>query len=150
MSSEGRLEIEANVPEVDIGKVAAGNIVRITIDAFPNETFTGKVRYIDPAETVVDGVTNFKIKVDFDTVDKRLKSGLTANLTIETLKKDNVVILPLYAISENASGTFVQKREGDKTILVPVTIGLRGYDGKVEILSGVQAGEVVLGGGKTQ
>jgi HlyD family secretion protein len=142
--SDGKLEIEANVPEADIGKVMAGNTVLITIDAFPGETFTGKIRYIDPAETIVDGVTNFKTKINFDKIDPRLKSGLTTNLVIKTLEKNNVLILPHYAITENSDGAFVEKKQGDQTTRVTITIGLRGQDGKVEILSGVAEGDTVI------
>lgn len=142
--SESDLEIESNVPEVDIGKIRIGNPVKITLDAFPAEEFSGKVTYIDPAETIVDGVVNFKVTIVFDRADQRLKSGLTANLTIETLKKPNTLILPQFAIVENDLGTFVRKREGNKITEVPVKIGVRGQEGSVEILEGVEEGARVL------
>src|SRR5262249_23068440 len=106
--SNNQLEVDAFVPETDIGKVAADNTVDMTFDAFPNETFAGKVFYIDPAETVVSGVVEYKIKVSFDTPDTRIKSGLTANLTIHSQTDDNALILPQYAVIQNVSGTFVE------------------------------------------
>lgn len=149
--SQNNLEIEANVPEVDIGKVAAGNAVKITLDAFPGENFTGKVFYIDPAETVVDGVVNFKIKISFDQEDSRLKSGLTSNLYIQTISKSGVLILPQYAIIENNQGKFVRKIENGKTVDIPVTLGIRSQDGMVEVASGVNQGDRVLNiGAKTK
>lgn len=143
--SEGKLEIEANISEVDVGKVAVGNPTSITIDAFPGETFTGKVSYVDPAETVVDGVTNFKTKIVFDTKDTRLKSGLTVNLTIETLKKEGVLTLPQFTLIEKDGKTYVEKTIGETITSTLVTIGIRGQGGVVEILSGVSEGESVLG-----
>lgn len=143
--SAGRFEITANVPEVDVGKITLGNKVTITLDAYSGEVWTGRVSYVEPAETIIDGVVNYKIKVSFDKDDQQLKSGLTANLTIETVRKDNVLILPQYAIIENDQGSFVEKNLGNnKTAEVPVKIGIRSQDGKVEVISGVKEGDEVL------
>ena len=149
--SDGNLSIEANVSEVDIGKLAVGNPVHITLDAFPGEEFSGKVTYIDPGETVVDGVVNFKVTIAFDKPDTRLKSGLTTNLTIETDRKDGVLLLPQYAIVENDQGTFVRERVDEKTTKdLPISVGIRGADGMVEIISGAKEGLEVLNiGSKT-
>jgi len=156
--SESAMEIEANVPEVDMVKVSVGNSVKITLDAISNETFTGKITYIDPAETIVDGVVNFKIKAVIETKDTRIKSGLTANLDISTLSKNDALIIPRYAVIENDNGTFVKKvisKPGSsalanmtsgntKTEEVPVTLGLASSDGMVEIISGLSEGDAVL------
>lgn len=135
--AEGAYEIEANIPEVDIGKLGIGNPVKITLDAFPGEEFKGKVVDIDPAETIVDGVVNFKATIAFNTPDIRIKSGLTANLAIETVKKTGVLAIPQSTIIENDKGVFVQRIEGGKTKEVPVGIGIRSQDGLVEIVSGL-------------
>lgn len=145
MNSVSSLEIEANIPEVDIGKISLGNPVLLTLDAYPGQPFEAKIAYIDPAETIIDGVVNFRVKVSFATDDERLKSGLTANLTIETSRKENALALPQYAIVENDQGTFVRKEKSDKTTEdVPVTLGIRTADGYVEILSGVVENESVV------
>lgn len=138
-------EIDSNVPEVDIGRVALQNPVKITLDALPDDKFTGKVIAIDPAETVIDGVINFKITVVFDKTDLRLKSGLTANLDIETAHKDDILVLPQYAITENDKGAFV-KKNGKRGILeeIQVQLGIRSQDGNSEIISGVSEGDSVL------
>lgn len=142
--SQGNFEIESNVPEVDIGKIALGNTVDITLDAFPGEHFTGKVTKIDPAETVVDGVVNFKMTVDFDVNDSRLKSGLTANLSVETERKSGVLILPQVAILETDAGSFVKVYENGTEVQRPVVVGIRDQKGNVEIVSGVSEGDQVL------
>ena len=138
------LEIEVNIPEVDIGKVGVGNPVRITFDALPDESFSGKVVAIDPAETIIEGVVNFKATILFGKTDPRFKSGLTANLAIETLRKSNVLVVPQYALIENDQGTFVRKRENGTVKEIPVQIGIRGQDGSVEILSGLGEGDTLL------
>jgi HlyD family secretion protein len=144
MISDAKFQIEADVPETDIGRVAVGDTVSIALDAFPDETFEGKVLSIDPAETIVDGAVNFRVKVVFNKIDPRIKSGFTANLGIQTLTKQDVLFLPQFAILQNDSGIFVEKMENGKTIQVPVTLGIRSKDGMVEITSGVQEGESVL------
>lgn len=142
--SFAQFEIEANVPEVDIGSVKVGNSVKITIDAFPGDTFTGKVIEVDPAEQVVDGVVNFRVKVIFDNAEERFKSGLTSNLEIETDKREGVLILPQYAIAETDEGTFVRVMEGGDQKDIPIVVGIRSKEGDVEIISGVEEGQEVL------
>lgn len=142
--SDSNFQIEANVPEVDIGKVALGDSVRVTLDAFPGEIFLGRVGVVEPAETIIDGAVNFKIKIVFDKDDDRVKSGFTANLDIQTNTKENVLLLPQFAIIQNDQGTFVRKKVNGGTEDVPVKLGIRGSDGKVEVLSGVSEGEEVV------
>lgn len=142
--SNNGLEVDAYVPETDIGKVALGDAVAMTFDAFPGETFTGKVFYIDPAETIVSGVVEYLVKVSFDTADQSMKSGLTANLTIEAQTDTNALILPQYAVIQNASGTFVEVLQHGAPAQIPVTLGIRDEEGNVEITGGVTEGQQVV------
>lgn len=148
--SAGGFQIVAGVSETDIGKVAVGNKVSMTLDAFPNETFMGTVFYIDPAETIIDGVVDYKVKVSFDKADPRMKSGLTVNLDIMTRSKDDVLILPQYAILEDDEGSYVKTVATTTPIRVPITRGIQDEDGMVEVLSGVQEGDQVLNVGLKQ
>ncbi|MBP7831685.1 MAG: efflux RND transporter periplasmic adaptor subunit [Candidatus Pacebacteria bacterium] len=153
--SDSAFEVNALISEIDIGKVAIDNSVSMTLDAFPSETFAGTVFYIDPAQTSTDGVVGYKIKISFDTADPRMKSGLTANIDIKTRSKENVLILPQYAILQNDDGVFVQvldenKKGKDKTVDLPVTLGLQDQDGNVEITSGVSEGQQVVNIGLKQ
>lgn len=141
--SDQELEIEANVPEVDIGRVSVGDAVRVTVDALPGEKLFARVAFIDPAETIVDGVVNFRVLMLLDAPDSRLKSGLTVNLDVETVRKDDVLMLPQFAIIENDRGTFVKKVSDGTSTQIPVTLGIRGQDGAVEILSGLHEGDRV-------
>jgi HlyD family secretion protein len=149
--SGNNFEVNANIPETDIGKVAVGNTVKMTFDAFPGETFPGKVFYIDPAETIVSGVVDFLVKISFDKPDPRIKSGLTANLTVETQTDQSALILPQFAISQNASGTFVNILKNGVETPIPVVLGIRDQNGNVAVASGVTEGEQVINIGlKTQ
>jgi RND family efflux transporter MFP subunit len=142
--SNAGYEVDAGVSETDIGKILIKNIVSMTLDAFPNETFTGSVFYIAPAETNTQGVINYQIKISFDKPDQRLKSGLTANIDIQTKRKDNVLILPQYAILQNDQGTYVETLENNVVKQNPVMLGISDQKGNVEIISGVTEGEQVL------
>ncbi|MEK7554539.1 MAG: efflux RND transporter periplasmic adaptor subunit, partial [Patescibacteria group bacterium] len=143
--SEDALEIEAHVSEVSVGKVAVANPVRITLDAFPGESFPGKIIYLEPAETIIDGVVNFKVKASFDSPDPRLKSGLTANVYIETAKKESVIAIPRYAVETRESKFFVNIRGIDgRQAEREIVLGLQSVDGFVEVISGLSEGEKIL------
>jgi HlyD family secretion protein len=142
--AENALEVDADVPEIDIGKIAIGNPVSMTFDAFPNETFTGKVFHINPAQTVVSGVVDYLVKTSFDKIDPRMKSGLTANLDIQTQTKKDVLILPQYAILQNDSGIFIKTLIRGAVVQTPVTLGISDQSGNVEITSGATEGEQVI------
>lgn len=148
--SNNNLEVDSDVPEVDIGKVNVGDVVDMTLDAFPGEQFTGKVFYIDPAETVVGGVVNYLVKVSFDQSNPSIRSGLTANLNILTQTDANALILPQYAVIQNSSGAFVEILKNGAVVQVPVTLGLQDENGNIEITSGVTGGEQVLNIGLKQ
>lgn len=148
--SENAFEVEAGVPETDIGRVAVGNVVSMTLDAFPGETFSGRVFYIDPAQTSTGGAVDYKTKISFDKVDRRMKSGLTANLDIQTRSKEEILLLPQYAILQNDEGTFVEVLRDGNVVTEPVVLGIQDADGMVEILSGVTEGQEVLNIGLKQ
>lgn len=140
----GGFEVDAGVSETDVGKLLVGNVVTMTFDAFPNETFTGLVFYIAPAQTNTQGVISYQIKISFDKADLRMKSGLTANIDIQTKKKDNALILPQYAVLQNDKGTFVETLVGKVSSTSPVTLGIQDQQGNVEVLFGVTLGEQVI------
>jgi len=143
--SSGGYEVDSGVSETDIGKISVGNKVSMTLDAFPNETFIGSVFYIAPAETNTAGVISYQVKISFDKMDSRLKSGLTANINIQTKHKDNILILPQYAILQNDIGTFIETvDEKGKITQSPIQLGITDQKGNVEIISGVTQGEQVL------
>lgn len=141
--SLNKMYIEANVSEVNIGKVNLGNPVSIEFDAFPGIFYKGTVYYIEPAETIVDNVVNYKIRVEVENQDEKIKSGLSANLKIETARKDNVLTVPYYVVSEKDGAEYVSKINGSKAIETSVQIGLVGGDGTAEVLGGLNEGDLV-------
>ncbi len=136
-------EVEANIPEINIGKIKVGQKSTITLDAFPGENFSGEVFYIDPAETLIDGVVNYKIKVSFTEKDERLKNGLTANLSIITDSKDQVVAVPVYAITTDKGVSTVKKYINGQVVVTLVKLGIYGDNGLVEVIEGLVAGDKI-------
>ncbi len=131
--------IETYVPEVLIAGIALGNNAEVTLDAYgPTEKFLAKVEHIDPAETIRDGVSTYKVKLTFQKEDSRVRSGMTANVEIETLRKSAVQLIPKRAVIEEGEKKFVYVLDPNgKTRKVEVTLGESDSSGNVEILSGV-------------
>jgi HlyD family secretion protein len=144
--SEGNLEIEANVPEADVAKIAIGDPVRITLDAYGGDVrFTGHIVFIDPAETVIEGVPTYTTTFEFDQEDPTIKPGLTANLDIVADRRENVLLVPQRSIIYRGGKKIVfVVTSGADTEEREVTTGLRGIDGNIEIASGLAEGERIL------
>ena len=103
----------------------------------------GKISYIEPGDIIVDGVVNYKVRVALDNIDKRVKNGLTANLRIQTAKKEDILSIPMYAVLKEGDQDFVNRIEAKKIQKTPVQLGLSGNNGFVEILNGLNEGDIV-------
>ena len=140
--SDSQYEIEIRLNEADVAKVSVGDAAAITLDAYGNQQFSGSVIAIDPApSTGSDGLTGYKVRIQLTQNYAEIKTGMTANVSILADQKDNAIYLPQNALIRNNNDYYVIK--ADKT-QSPVTIGLIGSDGKVEILSGLSENETVL------
>lgn len=149
MLSESKLEIEVDISESDITKIKLNDPVEITLDALTSEEkLYGKVYDIDPAETIIQDVIYYKVKIDFDIPEElkeNIKPGMTANIIITTKDKPDVLIIPSRAIIEkNGDGKFVRILENKKIKEVPIKTGIYGDDGMVEILSGLIEGQEII------
>jgi len=143
--SEDAFEIETFIPEADIVKVSVGDGARVTLDAYGDSVIlSAYVSAIDPAETVLEGVSTYKTTLIFGDTDVEIKSGMTANVDIETARKDNVVIIPLKAVQYGAAGTEVDIFSNGLRETVLVQTGIESADGMVEIVSGISDGTAVV------
>jgi len=131
--------VEVDIPEVNIGDLNIGDICEIELDAFLGKKFEGKVVEIDPAETIISGVVYYKTKIEFENLEKeffeKIKPGMTANVTIITQKKENVLYLPERAIIEENGKKYVRIPFGSKFKKIKVETGLETSDGNIEIKS---------------
>ena len=143
--SDSGLEIEANITEIDIAKIKVGTKAEITLDAYgQDEKFFVMVSQIEPAETVVEGVSTYKTKFIFEQKDERIKSGMTANIEISLELKNNVLVVPQKAVISRDSSKFVMVFDSRKGVERQVKTGLRSSDGFVEILEGLETGDQVV------
>jgi RND family efflux transporter MFP subunit len=140
-------KVEAYVAEADIAKVAVGDLASSTLDAYgAYVNFPEKVIMIDPAETVLQGVPTYKVTLQFVSPDSRIKSGMTSNIEILTHEVDNVLEIPYRAITITSTSTNVRmvSANGQTYKAVPVTTGLKGSDGTIQIISGLKVGDKVV------
>ncbi len=166
----GSLLIRVNLNEVDIAKVHVGQAVRVTLDAYPQKIFAGKVRFVAPAAKVVDKIKVFEIEVALDQLDEAFRTGMSANVEILGERRDAALSIPLEALQRRDGETvtyrlksglepkqiaearealegrskFVWLSENWKDYFEPVTIaaGLATLE-RVEVLSGLAAGDQV-------
>jgi HlyD family secretion protein len=93
-----KMEIQTSVDESDISRIKVGQPVTFTVDAYPETRFTGTVRQIRNAPVVTQNVVTYVVVVNVDNKDLKLKPGMTANVSIETARKDNVLKIPAAAL----------------------------------------------------
>ena len=142
--SPDNFQIEADISEADIGKINPENPVKITLDAFAEEEWEGTVVEVDTGKTVIDGVVYYRIKVLFDKTDPRLKSGMSADILIQTAKKDKVLIVPQRAVVNKNSKRFVRILDNNKIKEIEVGTGLKGNKGEIEITFGLKEKDKIV------
>jgi HlyD family secretion protein len=93
-----KMRVEANVDEADIGKVKPGQIVYFTVDAYPDEKFTGRVSQVRLQPINIQNVINYTVIIDVDNKDLKLRPGMTANVSILVDKREDVLRIPNLAL----------------------------------------------------
>ncbi len=143
--STDTFQIESYVPEINIALIKLGDNAKVTLDAYgDNIFFEAKVVSIDPAETIRDGVSTYKIKLQFSQQDERIKSGMTANVSIILFSKSNVVVVPGGVIFEKDGKKFVKIKNNKETSEREIITGDVSALGQVEIISGLENGDQVI------
>ncbi len=138
------LEVLAQVPEADIGRIKQGQSVEIVADAYPDQVFKGSVRLISPEAVVEQGVTSFQVRVTLDTGADKLRSGLNVDLTFLGDRLSNALVLPTVAIVSEKGQTGVLIPDAkNKAQFREVTIGSQIKD-QTQILEGVKVGDRVF------
>ncbi len=145
MISAGKFQIESYVPEIYVALVKIGNDADVTLDAYgADKIFNAEVVSIDPSETIKDGVSTYKLKLELNDNGVDVRNGMTANVVITTEKKSNVIAVPQGIITGDASGKFVPVKNGDKIEQRAVVVGEISSSGQAEIVSGLKDGDVVI------
>ena len=105
------MRVIADIDEADIGGVKEGQRVAFTVDAFPEDSFEGAVTQVRQQATTESNVVTYEVVISAPNKDLKLKPGLTANVTIFTLEKENVLTVPSKALRFMPSEAVLQKGE---------------------------------------
>ena len=105
------MRVIADIDEADIGGVKEGQRVSFTVDAFPDDHFEGAVTQVRQQATTESNVVTYEVVISAPNKDLKLKPGLTANVTIFTLEKNNVMAVPAKALRFQPNEAFLQKGE---------------------------------------
>lgn len=152
------MRVIADIDEADIGEVKEGENVKFTVDAFPNDTFEGVVTQVRQEATTTNNVVTYEVVISAPNADLKLKPGLTANVTIFTAEKNNVLSVPSKALRYTPTVETIGKKykiqdcngknkvwtlEGNVLKAHAVKIGIS--DGShTEIISGISNGVQVI------
>jgi RND family efflux transporter MFP subunit len=126
MADISSFTLEADVSEVDINNVKIGQLVNLTVDAVPDQVFTGEVSAILALGKSTQGVVTFPVTITIPKPDPALKAGMTAAVSIITQEHDNVLTVPNRALHATAGQRTVTVLFEGQQIAVPVTVGLVG------------------------
>ncbi|MDA8180024.1 MAG: efflux RND transporter periplasmic adaptor subunit [Desulfobacteria bacterium] len=133
-----KMQIDTNVDESDIGRAAKGQAVVFTVDAWPGKTFTGVVSQVRNAPIITQNVVTYDVVILVDNRELLLKPGMTANVTIQVKKFENVLKIPNAALryhppeKSKEAGVGMQ---GMKKELPGQRVYVVGKDGKLQAVS---------------
>ena len=143
----GSVEIEALIPEREVGQLRTGLKAEVRLEAFPGETFAATLTQLSP---VLDPVSRTKkITLRFDRNDSRINPGMFARVKLNTRSYVNVVSVPQEAVIEHRGKTVVYVLDADPLGAAPqvqareVAVGVN-VDREVEIKEGLKPGEAVV------
>ncbi len=154
------MQVVADVDEADIGDVKVGERVTFTVDAYPDNTFSGTVTQVRQEATTTNNVVTYSVVISAPNADLKLKPGLTATVTIYTQENKGVLSVPSKALrftpeKETVGGMKIKDIanaknkvwtiEGNTIVAHRVNIGMT--DGShTQILSGISRGAKVITG----
>ena len=139
----GTLKTQVQVNEVDITNVLLGQKATLTFDALPDFTATGKVEAMDSLGTISSGVVTYSVTIGFDSIDQKIKPGMSVSAAITTNAKQDVIMIPTGAVKTQNGQSYVEVLQNGVPQKVDVQTGdTNGTD--TEITSGVKVGDNVV------
>lgn len=152
------MRVIADIDEADIGGVKEGQRVTFTVDAFPEDVFSGSVTQVRQEATTESNVVTYEVVISAPNEDLKLKPGLTANVTIFTSEKANVLTIPSKALRFSPNEALLAEDETIEDVKSPLKVWTQ--QGKTfkaiavqtgstngtltEITSGLKAGDKVI------
>ncbi|HVT01733.1 MAG TPA: HlyD family efflux transporter periplasmic adaptor subunit [Patescibacteria group bacterium] len=139
------LTATVDLTEIDVTKIKVGQKVTITLDAFPDKTFTGKVVAIDTTGSVSSGVTTYPTTITFDSSIDGIYPNMGVNVTIITSVTSDALIVPSAAVQTVDGSSTVRILKNGQIQTVDVEIG-KSSDTQTQITSGLSNGDTVVTG----
>lgn len=144
---DATVKVSFRIPERQLALLKAGQMASLTVAAWPNREFLGKVDLIDP---VVDTDTRtVAIRLVAPNPDHLLQPGMFARVSLVVQTREQSLVIPERALVPSLNAFSVYRVEEGRAKLVPVTLGVR-LPGKVEILSGLEADSEFVASGIQQ
>ncbi|MGF1518181.1 MAG: efflux RND transporter periplasmic adaptor subunit [Nodosilinea sp.] len=138
------LEVLAEVPEADIALLAAGQAVEVVADAFPEQTFAGRVKLVAPEAIERQNVTLFQVRIELLDGKELLRSNMNVNVAFIGDQLANALVVPSVAVVTQAGQSGVLVPGSDRDIVFqPVTLGPQ-VGNQIQIVNGLEAGERVF------
>ena len=137
--------ILAEINEIDIGKISLDQPVDISIDAFPDIDYKGKITHIAPmAKLGKNNIRVFDIKISIENLTPNLKPGISANVTIIGKTSSDVITVPIQAIFQDENGNNIVYTIKSDTLITSqvVKTGINDLE-KVEIIEGIAVGDTI-------
>jgi macrolide-specific efflux system membrane fusion protein len=137
------LTIKAQVNEVDIPNIRAGQKATITLDAFPDKTFVGNVVNVDSIGASSSGVVTYNAYINLIDPPATIQPGMSASVVIQTARSDNALYVPSSAVQTVDGSSYVRELKNGQLTQVPVEVGISS-DTDIEITSGVSEGDTIV------
>lgn len=145
LDSTDAFEVESRVSELDVVALRAGQAASVTLDAYGSlPIFDAAIATVDPSETTKDGVTGYGVTLRFNEAYAELKPGMTANVLVTVTERPSALATPTGYIKRVDDGAFVRVRTETGVEERAVRTGVSVPGGLVELVSGVQPGDVLL------
>ncbi len=145
LESLGSMKLDFRVPETYLARLASGQTLAVRVDAWPDQSFEGAIYAIEPG--VDEETRTVLLRARLPNKGNKLRPGLFARVSLVLERRDNALVVPEQAIVPVGQQTFVYRVADGKALMIPVTLGLR-RPGQVEILEGVNAGDMVVTDGQ--
>jgi macrolide-specific efflux system membrane fusion protein len=142
-NTSGQLIASVNLTEIDIINVKANQKVTLTLDAYPDKSFTGKVLAVNTSGSVSSGVTSYPVTILLDPATVDIYPNMAVSVEIITDIKTDVLLVPTSAIQTVNSQSVVEVMKDGKVSTVQVEIG-GSNDTQTEIISGLSEGDEVV------
>lgn len=141
------LRVDAEIYEKDIAKIRVGQQVEVRVQAYPDETFMGRIQYV--SDIFKEDTRTTTVYTEVANTDYKLKPGMFADITVHLNHVSQVLSLPKTAVLDDKDLELVFVKRGDEYIPLIVETGIHEND-YVQILSGIQEGDVIVTNGNFQ